>query len=202
MSGQLSLFSAELQPPSYDDLEGVLVGPAQLAHRPGAARLSVPVPAGEPWRLDPIGAGLAAVGLTSEVVSSDARGGFVVRTEFTPRLVPLATRWRRGAMAAAPADLRLDGPRLRWWCLVAGGGDATGYLLGLGGDAAMWSSAGAALAAVGVPATFVRPRSEERPGERRSREAYRVVGARRLTRLAELVGPAPHGWPPGCWPDR
>lgn len=198
MSGQLSLFSAELQPPSYDDLEGLLVGPAQLAHRPDTARLSVPVPADEPWRLDPIEAGLAALELTADVVSSEVRGGFVVRTGFTPRLVPLATRWRRGAMSAAPVDLRLDGPRLRWWCLVAGGGDATGYLLGLGGDAATWSIVGAALAAVGVPATFVRPR----PVERRGREAYRVVGARRLARLAELVGAAPDGWPPGYWPDR
>ncbi|MHB8451749.1 MAG: hypothetical protein ACYDAQ_15085 [Mycobacteriales bacterium] len=56
-----------------------------------------------------------------------------------------------------------------------------------------WLPVGAALAALGLPGALIGPRP---PGP-----AYRLTGARRLARLAELVGLPPPGVPPGGWPE-
>jgi hypothetical protein len=189
---QLSLFSAGVQPPEVGDLDGLLVGPAHVVRRAGTARVSVLLPHPDRWRADALLAGLDALSLGGEVARSDL--GTTVRTRFAAELAPLAARWTRGAATTAPANLVLDGARLRWWCLAAGYADPLGFVLVLGDDEATWGRAGSALAAAGVAATFVRPRL---PG-RLEHQAYRVVGARRLARLAELVGPAPRGaagWP-------
>ncbi|MEV8514425.1 hypothetical protein [Dactylosporangium sp. NPDC051484] len=55
-----------------------------------------------------------------------------------------------------------------------------------------WIAVGDALAAVGLPAVLV--------GADSGGSAYRIVGARRITRLAELVGEPPADAPEGCWP--
>lgn len=55
-----------------------------------------------------------------------------------------------------------------------------------------WIAVGDALAAVGLPAVLVAAES--------GGPAYRIVGPRRITRLAELVGEPPPGAPPGAWP--
>ncbi|MFF5230585.1 hypothetical protein [Dactylosporangium sp. NPDC000521] len=55
-----------------------------------------------------------------------------------------------------------------------------------------WVAVGDALAAVGLIAVFVGPKA--------GGPAYRIVGLRRVTRLAELVGEPPAGAPHASWP--
>ena len=102
-------------------------------------------------------------------------------------------------MLLPPGDLVLDGGRLRAWLLASGEpvpGRADAWQLGLGDNADSWPRIGAALSAAGVPGVFVGPRRRGETGG----AAYRVVGARRLRRLRELVGPAPSGAPLLAWP--
>jgi hypothetical protein len=196
MSAQLSLFSVGVRPPAYADLDGLLAGPGQIVRRAGSARLSILLTDPAEWRITALLADLLALGLDGEVERSEF--GCSVRTQFSAELDETARRWSRGAVTVAPAGLVLDGPALRWWCLAAGSSDTVGYALTLGSDEASWSRVGSALAAAGVPGTFVRPRPTESPSGR-SRPAYRIVG-RRLRRLVELVGPAPAGASAGGWP--
>jgi hypothetical protein len=187
---QLSLFAAGMTDPSYDDLEGLLVGPGSIERRGDTARVSVVVD--EDWRAEALVRGLGVLGPGAE--SEPCDDGVQVRTPFLAELYAAAQRWHSAAGKHPPAGLRLDGARLWWWCVAAGGTDTAGYRLALGrldGDE-VWSAAGAALATAGVPAALVGPRADG--------PAYRVVGARRLVRLAELVGAAPHGVPAGAWP--
>jgi hypothetical protein len=193
------LVSHGVLPPSVEDLEGLLLGPGQLARMGGTARLSVLV--ADDWRRDALRAALTERGLpagTSDISgdgSSDSiRGRQVVRTPFVAALREVAARWQRGAVKAVPERFALDGTRLRLWALAAGHRDGPGYLLALGAhdDPNVWSSAGSALAAAGLPGTFLEPSP--------SGPAYRVTGRRRLARLAELVGEPPPGAGPAGWP--
>jgi hypothetical protein len=188
---QMSLFAAGMSDPSYDDLEGLLVGPGTIERRGDAARVSVSV--AEDWRAEVMLRGLAVLGPGAEV--STTAQGLEVRTAFLPELDDLAQRWHSFAGKHPPAGLRLDGSRLWWWCVAAGNVETAGYRLGLAAldSDAVWSAAGAALAAAGVPAALVGPRANG--------PAYRVVGVRRLVRLAELVGAVPRGVPVETWPS-
>jgi hypothetical protein len=186
---QLTLASHGVQPPSVADLEGLLLGPGQLARIGGTARLSVVV--GEPWRQAELLAAFTGRGLPADT-GGTVDGHLVVRTPFAAGLHGAAGRWVRGAVKAVPAGFVLDGPRLRMWAVAAGRKDGHGYTLALGpnDDPQVWSAAGAVLAAAGLPGTFLKPRADG--------PAYRVVGRRRLARLAELVGEPPPGaadWP-------
>jgi hypothetical protein len=194
---QMSLFAAGVTDPSLDDLEGLLVGPGSIERRADAARLRIVV--ADQWRAEAAARSLAALTPDPETCEVEVSEGmaFEVRTPFLPGLYAMAQRWHSPTGKQAPADLRIDGARLWWWCLVAGEGDGAGYRLGLGrGDGdACWTAAGAALAGAGVAAALVgqQPHSAEGP-------AYRVVGTRRLVRLAELVGAVPYGVPATAWP--
>jgi hypothetical protein len=198
VSGQLSFFSADALPPSVADVEGLLAGPGQVVRRADGARVSVVV--AEDWRIQALSGALAVVGLDAELVPG-SEGRTAVRTPFVPALLPVAMRWTSGAVKLPPLGLQLDGPRLRWWALAAGRsgshqdptGKAEAYTLGLGAsDDQAWPAVGAALAAAGVPGTFVGPRGDG--------PAYRIVGRRRLSRLRELVGEPPAGVPATAWP--
>ena len=188
VSGQLSFLTAGMRPAAVADLEGFLLAGGQLVRLGGTARLSVVVEPG--WR---VAAALAACrdrGL--QAAAAPAEGGISIRTPFSRVLAPVAQRWVRGAMKSVPPAFALDGARLRLWLVAAGQPDRPGYLLRIGArDDAVWEPAGAALAAVGLPATFLGPRAAG-PG-------YRVVGRRRLARLREYVGDPPDGagadWP-------
>ncbi len=188
----MSLFGAELQPPSFADLEGLLVGPGQVARRGAAARIGVVVT--EPWRVAALVSELAGqLGVVAEE-HEERPGRVAVRTPFLAELHPLADRWVRGAAKAAPAGWRLDAHRLRWWCLAGGRGyDPLGYTLTVGpGDELVWPTAGAALAEAGLAAAFVGPRADG--------PAYRLTGRRRVLRLRELVGERPPDVPAEHWP--
>lgn len=190
MPGQLSFLTAGVRPPAVDDLEGLLLGAAQVVRLGGTARLSVLV---EPsWRVGGVLAAYAERDLRGEAVPGE-EGATSVRTPFTRILLPVAERWVRGAVKSVPPGFALDGSRLRLWAVGAGRRDEHGYLLRLSPhDPAVWEPAGAALAGMGIAGTFVGPRA--------GGPAYRITGRRRSARLREYVGEAPDGAPSTDWP--
>jgi hypothetical protein len=188
---QFSLFGAEAADPLVEDLDGVLLAGGDWVRTGGgaAARLSVLVVDG--WRAEALRAEFAERGLASDTAS--APGELIaVRTEITPRLAPQAQRWTRGANLRPPADLALSASGLRLWAIAAGRAEEGGYLLRmLDPDYLLHRAAGAQLARLGVTAVEVSGRTGT---------GWRVTSAKRLRRLAELIG-AP---PPGSdrdWPD-
>jgi len=191
---QMSLFSAGAREPQLADLEGLLAGPGQVVRRGDAARVSVVVTSG--WRADALTAEMAALAVEAQTEPAEP-GSVTVRTPWLPGLLEVANRWTRGAVKLPPSGWVLDGGRLRWWCLCAGSGPAPDqpamYTLALGAsDEPAWGAVGAALAAAGIAGVLVGPRADG--------PAYRIVGQRRLVRLAELVGEAPAGVPDESWP--
>ncbi|GLY26027.1 hypothetical protein Misp04_57580 [Micromonospora sp. NBRC 101691] len=93
-----------------------------------------------------------------------------------------------------PATFHLNGRRLRLWLAAAGVAEPSGFRLHLGpADEPCWETVGRALAAVGLPATFLDAGAEG--------PAYRISGRRRLARLAELVGDRPVAAPVTGWPS-
>lgn len=198
-SRQLSLLAGDVAPPGVADLEGLLCGTAHVVRGSGrtadTARISVLVD--DPWRVSALEERLDALGLLdpSQPSPTPSRPDAVsVRTRFDPRLAAMARRWTRGATPVAPVPLHLDGHRLWWWAVSAGDPEkGRAFRLRLAPSAPeRWAAAGAALAEVGVPGIFVGPRADG--------PAYRLVGSRRLARLADLVGEAPAGAPPTAWP--
>lgn len=189
MDEQLTFFSATSSRPEIADLEGLLAGPGRLVRRPGAARVSVLVPAG--WRCAALLAALAERELPGEaVLGEDAVP--TVRTPFSPELLAVADRWTHGAVQGPPEHWQLSGPRLYCWAVAAGRHDEHGYLLSLGRNEESVVAVGAALHRAGLPGTLLGPRA--------GGPAYRITGRRRLALLRELVGPAPAGAGPLDWP--
>lgn len=203
---QLSLLAGDVAPPGVADLEGLLCGTGHVVRGIGvvadAARISVLVD--DAWRVAALEERLDALDLLepSRPAPTPARPDAVsVRTRFDARLLPVYRRWIRGATPVVPTPLHLDGHRLWWWAVAAGsmergglgGRGAGGFRLRLAPSAPRrWSAAGAALAEVGVPGIFLGPRADG--------PAYRLVGSRRLARLADLVGEPPAGAPASAWP--
>lgn len=187
---QMSLFSAAAREPRVADLDGLLAGPGQVVRRGATARISVVVT--DEWRVAALAAEMAAIDVTAEPDQVEP-GSTTVRTPWLAELRAVADAWTAGAVKRPPPQWSLDGARLRWWCLAAGSGQPGLYSLALGvSDQPAWQAIGAALAASGVPGVLVGPRADG--------PAYRVVGARRLARLRELIGDPPDGAPDGAWP--
>lgn len=187
---QFSLFGAEAEDPVLSDLDGLLLagGDWVRTDRNAAARLSVLVAAH--WRAAALAGELLDRGLTSD--TAEAPGGLIaVRTQFAERLVDHAARWIRGATPRVPADLALTASGLRLWAIATGQLSESGYLLGMSDpDGPLHRAAGGQLARLGVAAVDVRLRAG--PG-------WRITSARRLRRLAELLGRSPDG-ADGNWP--
>jgi hypothetical protein len=188
---QPSLFGVEATDPTPEDLAGLLAGPGELGRMGGTARVSVPVDAA--WRVHALIAEFAVRGLPAGWEPTGP-AGFLVRTAYTVRLLPLARVWSDGAGKRAPAPLHLNGQAMRLWAAAAGSGTPDGYVLRLGPrDEASWPVVGAALQALGLAAALLAPGS--------GGPAYRITGRRRLARLAELVGEPPVATPPDSWPS-
>jgi hypothetical protein len=201
---QLSLFGVEARRPEPLDLEGLLAGAGQVTRMGGTARVSIVVT--DAWRAAALRSECLLRELAATVEPSTVDGHLAVRTACSTALAPLGTRWLRGAMKHPPPGFTLDGLPLRLWTIAAGqrdGGQA--FLLRLGSsdgagapgrrdldDQPVWDAAGAALAALGLPAALLGPRA--------GGPAYRIVGRRRLARLIELVGDPPEQAPSGVWP--
>jgi hypothetical protein len=202
---QLNLFGVEAAAPSPADLAGLLAGPGQVVRMGGTARVSVVVE--ELWRARALHAELAARGIGATLVAT-VDEHIAVRSAYSTMLAPLGAAWLRGALKLPPPGFGLDGPRLRLWVLAAGSGSAAGsgrqadplgFTLRLAAPGARplaedpsWVPVGTALSAAGLPAALL--------GTRAGGPAYRIVGRRRIARLAELVGDRPPGVPDEGWP--
>jgi hypothetical protein len=188
---QLSLFGVEARPASPLDFEGLLAGAGQVVRMGGTARVSVVVD--QPWRARALLAEATARGLAATCERTEVEGHIGFRTAYSSALAALGTSWLRGAVKHPPPGFALDGRRLRLWTIAAGGRDgAAAFTLRLGAsDEPCWAAIGAALATAGLPAVLLGPRA--------GGPAYRLVGRRRLARLAELVGEPPSGSPAGNW---
>lgn len=170
------------------DLDGVLLGGGHWLAGADGARLSVVV--SDAWRVAALSDAFEQLG----VADSDpppVTDLLVARTAMTGRLRPLEQRWRRGANETPPEDLRLTAAGLRLWAITSGTPDDVGFLLRTpAGEAMIHRAAGAVLARTGVAAVELGARGG--PG-------WRISSARRLRRLAELVGAPPPGGE-GQWP--
>ena len=187
---QFSLFGAAAAEPSLDDLDGVLLAGGRWVRNAGTARLSVVV--AHPWRADALAEefDLRAVGGDQDAIVP-AEEGWSVRTRFCAELAPCAARWSRGANEGPPSGFALTAGGLRLWAIAAGRVDDTGYLFATARpDTALHLAAGAALSRLGLTAVSIGVRGG--PG-------WRITSARRLRRLAELVGTSPAGSGPN-WP--
>jgi hypothetical protein len=189
---QLSLFGVEAARPEPGDLAGLLAGAGQVTRMGATARVSVVVD--HPWRATTLIAECARRSLAATVVST-IEEHIEVRTAFSAALAPLADDWLRGDVKMPPPGLVLDGRALRLWAESGGRCEGTtSYVLPLGAaDEPAWSSVGAALAALGLRGQLVSPRS--------GGTSYRIVGRRRVARLAEMIGDPPKQAPPGAWPS-
>jgi hypothetical protein len=195
---QLNLFGVEAAAPRPADLAGLLAGPGQVVRMGGTARVSVVVDT--LWRARTLHAELAERGIGATLVAT-VDEHIAVRSAYTTVLAPLGAAWLRGAVKLPPPGFWLDGRRLRLWVLAAGHADALGFTLRLAppvgaaarsGDDPAWVPVGMALAAAGLPGVLL--------GTRAGGPAYRIVGRRRIGRLAELVGDRPLGVPDEGWP--
>lgn len=188
---QFSLFGAETADATLNDLDGLVLagGDWVRVEHGSAARLSVLVR--EQWRVTALAAELDRRELGCD--TAPAPGGLVaVRSQIASSLREPAARWTRGASLRVPADLALSAAGLRLWAIAAGRTDEAGYLLCTAGERAEDSSvhraAGRQLVQLGVPAANLIGRGG--PG-------WRVTSAKRLRRLAKVLGDPPAGadWP-------
>jgi hypothetical protein len=188
---QPSLFSAQARAANPGDLAGLLCAPGQVHGfgRGTAARVSAVV--AQQWRAVEIVRACTEHALPAEWGQTGDR--YWVHTAFVASLLPLATEWTCGAVKAVPSGWQLDGAALRLWALAAGTPDGSSYLLGVDPHApGTHGPLAAALSAVGLAASLLGPRA--------GGPALRISGRRRVARLAELVGEAPHATPTGLWP--
>lgn len=205
---QFSLFGAEAGDLVLADLDGVLLGGGHWVDTTDGARLSVVV--ADVWRVDALVDAFAALDVAGEGPTdsagpaADPADGFVARTRITPALRPLEARWRRGASIVPPDDLVLSAAGLRLWAVTSGVTDDVGYVLrtpqlpdSAGPAGRLHRIAGALLARTGIAAVELSNRSQGSRGG--GGPGWRVTSARRLRRLAELIGPPPPG-AEGQWP--
>jgi hypothetical protein len=187
----LSLFGVEARPASPLDLEGLLAGAGQVVRMGGTARVSIVVP--DPWRARALLRETALRGLAATCEKTEDEGHIAFRTAYSTVLAPLGNAWLRGAIKHPRRGFALDGRRLRLWVIASGRPEKGTFTLGLGaGDSEeTWSIAGSALRAAGLPAVLLGPGA--------GGPAYRIVGRRRLARLAELVGDPPPETSSGQW---
>ncbi len=214
---QLSLFSADLTPPQLTDLGGLLAAHGQLTGGPDEVRLSIllgdqwraaallrecrvrdvpadvaePLPQSEPGQSEP--------GQSESPQSESVRPavqpfrGILLGTEPVAPLRTLAAAWTEGGEKAAPEDLVVTPGFLRCWILAAGRPAEIGYLLGLDPHAPdTYEPMAAACAAAGLAGSLL--------GVRGGGPAVRIVGHRRCTRLAEMIGSPPPEAPPHSFP--
>lgn len=195
---QLSLFSADLTPPQLGDLGGLLAAHGQVIGDDGAVQLSIRLD--DAWRARALQRECRVRDVPAEIVGDDGLGAdqpdapVLLRTEPTPLLRPLSGSWVRAAGKAVPADIVITAGFLRCWTLAAGRPADIGYLLGVDPDAPdTHELLAAACAAAGLTGSLL--------GVRGGGPAVRIVGYRRCSRLAEMIGTPPPEAPPGAFPQ-
>lgn len=119
--------------------------------------------------------------------------GILLGTERLPSLGPVAADWTRGAVKSVPEGLVITAGFLRCWTLAAGRPAEIGFLLGLDPHAPdTYEPLAAACAAAGLTGSLL--------GIRGSGPAVRIVGHRRCTRFAEMIGSPPPEAPEHAFP--
>jgi hypothetical protein len=205
---QLSLFSADLTPPQLDDLGGLLAAHGQLGAGAGGEGVRLSILLADQWRADALQRECRVRDVPALVVDSDGPGqvpetdqaaiaqrppAVLLRTERTRLLGALAADWTRGAMKSAPPDLTVTAGFLRCWTIAAGRPAVIGFLLGLDPRAPdTHEPLAAACAAAGLAGSLL--------GIRGGGPAVRIVGYRRCSRLAEMIGTPPPEAPAGAFP--
>ena len=192
ISRQLSLFGAGASPPEPADLAGLLLAGGEIIRQGELAQISIILH--HPWRAAAIVAECARRGLAATTVSTvDEPIG--VRTAYAEALGPLARAWTDDLGRRSPRNPSLDGRILRLWALAVGHREGTAYVLAIAEpDQPFRDAVGAALAGMGIAAQLISRRG-------RAGEMFRIVGRRRLDRLAEMVGDPPKQAPPDIWPS-
>lgn len=177
---QLSLLSADLVAPELTDLGGLLAAHGQMAMGPDGARLSILLD--DAWRGEALRRECRVRDIAVDLDTHDDRT--LLRSTWDRSLGGLAGQWRRGSAKWVPADLTISPGLLRCWALGAGRRADVGYLLGLDPRAPeMYAELASRCARAGLTASIV--------GLRTGSPALRIVGYRRCTRLAEMLGTPP-----------
>ncbi len=157
------------------------------------------VPEGVPAESTPDDAVSGSVTQGDELVGKRVESAVVVvrepelevTTAYRTDLTGLAHQWLAGDTKVVPPDFTTHGGVLRLWALASGRWAESAYVLGLDPESPdTHGPLQKALAASGLPATLLKTGGP----------ALRVVGRRRLERLAELVGRAPRGVVERTWP--
>lgn len=164
----------------------------------GAERLGAPAPGvvvPDPvveWRAHALCCALRGRGVPAEV-DRLPDGRPLVRSAYRADLLGLADGWRsEDGGTVVPADLELDGPRLRLWVLAAGRRRGRAYTLGIDPNARMMHEPLlTACQRAGLGANLAG--DEDDP-------VIEIVGQRRMRRLVELVGARPGSLAEGVWP--
>ncbi|MGS0686483.1 hypothetical protein ACVBEQ_15250 [Nakamurella sp. GG22] len=215
---QLSLFSADLTPPQLADLGGLLAAHGQLTVGDGGTRVSILL--ADEWRaaallrecrvrdipakvsdvtapgdVEPDAAADVVIDPAADPAADPERpvGRTLLATDRSPLLAGLADEWTRGAVKAVPPGLVVGAGFLRVWTLAAGRPAEIGFLLGLDPHAPdTHEPLAAACAASGLTGSLL--------GVRGGGPAVRIVGYRRCSRLAEMIGTPPPEAPPHSFP--
>jgi hypothetical protein len=186
---QLSLLSADLTPPVGEDLGGLLAAAGRLEVGDDGVRLVIRL--ADQWRA----AALVRECRVRDVdahIATDAQVT-VLRTDPAPALAELRDRWLDGVAKVMPAALELSAGLLRCWAIASGRPATVGYLLGLDPQAPeIHQALAGGCAAIGLAGSLLGPRG--------GGPAVRIVGLRRCSRLAEMVGTPPPEAPVGLFP--
>lgn len=186
---QLSLFSADLTSPVGDDLGGLLAANGQLEVTADGVRLVIRL--ADDWRARALIRECRVRDVEAHVDLDDRVT--VLRTDPAPVLAQLSDRWLDGAVKVAPPEVELSAGWMRCWAIAAGRPGPVGYLLGLDPQTPdIHESLAGCCAAIGLAGSLVGPAA--------GGPAMRIVGLRRCTRLADMVGTPPPEAPPGLFP--
>jgi len=201
---QLSLFSADLTPPLLADLGGLMAAHGQLDVGPDGAALSILFV--DTWRAEAllrecrvrdVPAHISPPAPDSLHPPDRPAGPAAVarlQTERTPMLSAMAADWTATYGKTVPGELTVTAGLLRCWTLAAGRPADVGFLLGLDPLAPdTHEPLAAACAAAGLAGSLL--------GVRGGGPAVRIVGYRRCSRLAEMIGTPPPEAPPGAFPS-
>lgn len=187
---QLSLFSADLTPPVGEDLGGLLAANGQLEVAADGVRLVIRL--AEPWRARALIRECRVRDVEAHVEADDQLT--VLRTDPAPAVADLSRHWLDGSVKVAPPDIELSAGLLRCWAIAAGRPAPVGYLLGLDPRTPeIHETLAGCCAAIGLAGSLIGPRG--------GGPAMRIVGVRRCTRLADLVGTPPPEAPKGSFPQ-
>jgi len=198
---QLSLFSADLTPPQLADLGGLMAAHGQLDIEPDEPSLSIRFT--ESWRAEALLRECRVRDVAAAIVYPDSTDSpdwadgtvplTVLQTDPTPMLAAMAADWMVASGKMVPAELAVTAGLLRCWTLAAGRPADIGFLLGLDPLAPdTHEPLAAACAAAGLAGSLL--------GVRGGGPAVRIVGYRRCSRLAEMIGTPPPEAPPGAFP--